>query len=760
MTNDKQAERFETFSPGTRANELLTRALQFFKGVGPVKAGLLARLNLQTIQDLLFHFPVAHKDRASITPIRALGSGRDANVVAQVIDMTAKRFNGKEQIKAYLMDASGAQIQAIWWNPWVADRLTPNRWGFFSAKVSSFGERKQLSNAEFEIFDDDEFDAKSGEMATGPSFGRIVPVYNLRPKHRLPDGQTPPEIRINQNALRKIVWDALELGAAEELRDQLPESMRREHKLMPLAQAVKQFHFPDSFGHVKEARRRLVFEELFVISLGVALRRAQVERAAVSVRLPLVPAIANRIQARLPFTLTETQQKAFKQIAADMARATPMNRLLQGDVGSGKTAVAVSALLLCVAHGHQAALLAPTVALATQHHRTLSNLLENSRVEIGLLRGGSGTLARAEFLEKLSAGTLHIAIGTHALLEPGVQFKSLALAVVDEQHKFGVSQRMALRSKGRAPHVLVMTATPIPRTMTLTLYGDLDVSRIDAPPPGRGEIVTKWMDEAGRPRAYKYILDEAKKGHSTYIVLPRILGETSDDGEQDPFEDSIGTETPKKKSRAKPGQAKLWTDVKGAEEEFKRIKEHLPTLKVELLHGRLASAEKQRVLALLAEAKIDVLVSTQVIEVGIDLATATVMLIENAERFGLSGLHQLRGRVGRSERKSYCLFFSDSLTEEAEERLDAFEKTRDGFEIAETDFKLRGPGQFFGTRQSGLPELKVADLLQDTGILSEARDAAFKIVRADVSLAQPENAPLKARVMEVLGARLGLVDVG
>ncbi|MEI6231847.1 MAG: ATP-dependent DNA helicase RecG [Planctomycetota bacterium] len=757
MTND-----FETFSPGTGLNELLGRPLQFFKGVGPVKASLLARLNLQTIQDLIFHFPTSHKDRASVTPIEHLKVGKDANVVAQIIDLTAKRFNGKEQITAYLMDAAGDQIQAVWWNPWVADKLTPNHWAFFCGKISTFGARKQISNAEFEVFDDGEFDASSGAMATGPSFGRIVPVYNLRPKNRLPDGQEPPEIRINQNSLRKIVWDTLELGAPQQLCDQIPESVRVENKLMPLADAVRQFHFPNSMDDLKEARRRLVFEELFIVSTGVALRRAQVERAAVSTRLSLLPAILKRIEARLPFTLTESQSKAFNQIATDMGRTTPMNRLLQGDVGSGKTAVAVAALLLCVAHGHQAVLLAPTEALATQHHRTLSKLLQNSRVEIGLLRGGIAPSARAEFLDKLRAGTLHIAIGTHALLEPGVIFKSLALAVVDEQHKFGVAQRMALRAKGCAPHVLVMTATPIPRTVTLTLYGDLDISILDQSPPGRGEIVTRWLDESDRPRAYKYILDEAKKGHSTYIVLPRIIGETTEDSEPDPFSDANYSETPKKRKPKipKPGQAKLWTDVKGAEEEFERIKEQLPTLKVELLHGRLPSAEKQRVLAALADGKIDVLVSTQVIEVGIDLATATVMVIENAERFGLSALHQLRGRVGRSERKSFCVFFSDTMTEEGEARLKAFEKTRDGFELAETDFKLRGPGQFFGTRQSGMPELKVADLLLDTSILAEARDAAFKIVRADTRLLLPEHSHLKKRVIEVLGSRLGLIDVG
>ncbi|HLX60065.1 MAG TPA: ATP-dependent DNA helicase RecG [Planctomycetota bacterium] len=757
------------------STDLLARPLQYFKGVGPKRAELLARLDLHTVRDLLLYFPITHKDRASVTPIMALKIGKEANIVAQIIDVTCKRFNGKEQIVGHLMDAQGGRITAVWWNPWIADKLTPYGWGFFSGKVTSFVEKKQLSNAEFEIFDDEESEtprmcSSAPESMVGPSFGRIVPIYNLRPKHRLPDGQEAPEIRINQNALRKIVWQVLEAGAAELVRDQLPDALRVERKLMPLAEAVRQFHFPDSFEKAAVARRRLVFEELFIISLGVALRRAQIERAAVSARMPLVPAIVNRINARMPFTLTAAQQQAFQQIAADMSRATPMNRLLQGDVGSGKTAVAVAALLLCVAHGHQAALLAPTEALAVQHHRTLTKLLENSRVEIRLLRGGAKESARAEFLEKLSAGAIHIAIGTHALLEADVKFKSLALAVVDEQHKFGVAQRMSLRAKGRAPHVLVMTATPIPRTLTLTLYGDLDVSVLNEMPPGRGEIVTKWLDEADRPKAYRCILDEAKKGHSTYIVLPRILGENPDDedvlpsplgGEAAVPPSPLGGEGPGVRGRrAKHGQQSLWTDVKGAEQEFKRMKEHLPTLRVELLHGRLAPAEKQRVLDLLAAGKIDVLVSTQVIEVGIDLPTATVMLIENAERFGLSALHQLRGRVGRSERKSYCLFFSDTLTDDAEARLKAFEKTRDGFRIAETDFKLRGPGQFFGTRQSGMPELKIADLLQDVAILSEARDAAFKLVRADSTLAQPENSALKARVREALGTRLGLVDVG
>jgi len=396
--------------------------------------------------------------------------------------------------------------------------------------------------------------------------------------------------------------------------------------------------------------------------------------------------------------------------------------------------------------------------------------LKNSRVEIGLLSGALNLSARNDFLNRLKSGAIHIAIGTHALLEPGVEFNSLALAVVDEQHKFGVRQRMTLRAKGRAPHVLVMTATPIPRTLTLTLYGDLDLSVLNEMPPGRGEIVTQWFEESDRPKMHRMILEEARKGHSTYVVFPRIKGETlaDDDDEIWPIEPQPSFEPrpqgsgemPLARARGSKLPKSLWSDVKGAEQEFNRLKAHLPTLRVELLHGRLPSAEKQRVLELLAAQKIDVLVSTQVIEVGIDLPTATVMVIENAERFGLSALHQLRGRIGRSERKSWCLFFANPTLEEATQRLKAFEKTRDGFKLAETDFKLRGPGQFFGTNQSGMSELKVADLLADTPILSDALEAAKKTVHVDPTLKHAEHTLLRKRVTEVLGKRMGLVDVG
>ena len=754
--------------------DILSRPLQYMKGVGPARALLLKRLNLETVQDLVLNFPVSHKDRASVTPIARLRADVESNVMAQIIDVRGRRFRAKEKVEALLQDESG-QIRAGWWSPYVADKLIPNAWGFFSGKVTLYGGKRELANAEFEIVSDAE-DDPGPAPATGPSFGRIVPIYNLRPKQRLPSGEEAPEVHLTQAVLRKLVWQALELGAAGRLTDQLPAYLRQRLGLLPLHEALRQIHFPESFDRKEMARRRLVFEELFIVSVGVALRRAQVEHTAAATRLPLAPAIEKRIHARLPFQLTPSQTKVFAEIAADMAGQHPMSRLLQGDVGSGKTAVAVAALLLCVARGAQAALLAPTEVLAEQHSRTLSEMLAGSRVQLGLLRGGAGEAERKEFLARLAAGEIHIAIGTHALLEPDVVFKSLALVIVDEQHKFGVAQRLRLRAKGRAPHVLVMTATPIPRTLTLTLYGDLDVSRIDEPPPGRGEIVTRLVKEADRPKVYRLLVAEARKGNAAYVVLPRIEenGAYADEdfGDRQPISKQpvdfgrlpAGGVSPRNPeigvSPRNPRNPRLWGEVKGVSEELARLRAHLPTLRLDMLHGRMSGAEKDRVVALLREGKLDVLVSTQVIEVGIDLPTATVMVIENAELFGLSALHQLRGRVGRSGRKSYCLVFGEPASDEAKERLRTFAKTRDGFEIAEVDFRLRGPGQFFGTQQSGMPELRIADLLRDSGVLSESRQAAFALVKDDPALARPEHAGLKARVRQVLGGRLGLVDVG
>ncbi len=723
-------------------DNLLAQPLQYLKGVGPQRAELLKRLLLENLCDLLHFFPVSHKDRASVTPIRQVRFGDEVNIRAKIIEVRGERFHGgKEKIVALLGDESG-QLRAGWWNPYVADRLTPGKWGFFSGKIGSWEKQPEMGNADFEVFS-----AEDVEDAGNPSFGRIVPTYSLRPRQRRPDGTEAPEIKLSQPALRKMVWQALATAAPEQLADNLPHSVREQRGLMSRATAIRQMHFPETMGDMEHARRRLAYEELFLLSTGIALRRRQVERLECARKLPVTPAIMARIQARLPFQLTEAQQRAFREISADLAGEHPMNRLLQGDVGCGKTAVAVATMLAAVAHGAQAAMLAPTEVLAEQHYRTLEKLLAGSRVKIGLLRGGSLGAERTAFLSELADGAIHIAVGTHALLEPDVHFKALGAVVVDEQHKFGVEQRSALRAKGRAPHVLVMTATPIPRSMSLTLYGDLDLSIIDALPPGRGEVSTKHVQEEDRAKVYDLIRKEAQAGHAAYIVLPRIVGEGLDEAEAKP------------KGKA---PKKLWSEVKGVEAEVKRLKLALPMLRLGALHGKMPGAEKDRVLTQLREGKIDILVSTQVIEVGIDLPNATVMVIENAERFGLSSLHQLRGRVGRSGLKSYCLFFGETKTVDSDERLKAFEKLKDGFAIAEADFKLRGPGQFFGTAQSGLPEFLVADLIRDQRLLMDARDDAFALVRSDPDLKAPEHASLKSRVERVFAgqARLMLVDVG
>jgi ATP-dependent DNA helicase RecG len=728
-------------APGAR-RDLLAQSLQYFKGVGPKRAELLRRLLLNSVADLLHFFPIAHKDRATVTPLAHVRLGQEVNVRARIVDVRGERFHGgKEKITALLEDESGS-LRAGWWNPYVADKLTPHAWGFFSGKIITWGESRELGNADFEILGKEE----EAEGSGSPSFGRIVPIYSLRPKQRRPDGTEPPEVKLSQGVLRKLVWQALEAGAAEQLPDDLPEPVRQSRGLLGRAAAVRQMHFPETSAQMEQERRRMAYEELFLLSLGVALRRMQVERREVSARLVLTPAIQARIEARLPFQLTAAQARAFREIAADLAGTRPMNRLLQGDVGCGKTAVAVAAMLLAVAHGAQAALLAPTEVLAEQHHRTLSAFLQGSRVRIGLLRGGAGA-ERADFRRELAAGEVHISVGTHALLEPDLAFKWLALVVVDEQHKFGVEQRSTLRAKGRAPHVLVMTATPIPRSLSLTLYGDLDLSIIDAMPPGRGEVVTRHVKEADRAKVYDLIRKEAKQGHAAYVVLPRIEGE--DGGAAKAGE-------PTRKGR------RLWSEVKGVEAEVRRLKAQLPMLRLGALHGRMPGEEKDRVLKQLREGQLDVLVSTQVIEVGIDLPKATVMVIENAELFGLSSLHQLRGRVGRGGLKSYCLFFGEPTTDEGKERLRAFANMKDGFQIAEADFQLRGPGEFFGTAQSGMPELLVADLLRDQRLLVDAREDAFALVRRDPDLQTPEHAALKRRVTQVFsgGARLGLVDVG
>ncbi|MFL5368540.1 MAG: ATP-dependent DNA helicase RecG, partial [Myxococcales bacterium] len=561
------------------------------------------------------------------------------------------------------------------------------------------------------------------------SFGRVVPVY--------------PEIEgIPARTYRRIARQAVEQYAAT-LREELPEELRRRRGLWPLAEAVRESHFPERNAPTAaaagrpsgEPHRRLAFEELFLVQLGLALRRRGVK---------VEPGIAfrgsdesiARIEAEMPWPLTSAQKRAIAEIAADMRKAEPMNRLLQGDVGSGKTAVALCAALVAVEDGYQAALMAPTEILAEQHARSLRALLRERRsVHVELVTGSLGTRERAHADRLVRGGAAHIVVGTHALAEEGTEFHRLGLAVIDEQHRFGVLTRARLMSKGRRPDVLVMTATPIPRTLALTVYGDLDSSVLDELPPGRTPIATRVYRDAARERAYEVIRKELRAGRQAYVVLPLVE------------------------------ESEKLLDVKAATKERDRLAaEVFQGVPIGLVHGRQSAAERTQAMERFRRGDDRILVATTVIEVGVDVPNATVMLIEHAERFGLSQLHQLRGRVGRGAAKSHCLLVTGTTGAEwgpvARDRLKVMEETTDGFRIAQADLDLRGPGEFLGTRQSGLPELSVAELGRDQKILTEAREEAFALVEADPDLSRPQNAKLREALQARWGGRLSLARVG
>ncbi|MEZ4595305.1 MAG: ATP-dependent DNA helicase RecG, partial [Chloroflexota bacterium] len=506
---------------------------------------------------------------------------------------------------------------------------------------------------------------------------------------------------------------------APRVPDPLPASVRQRQKLELLPDAIQQHHFPDSQHALHQARRRLIFDELFLLQLGMQNFRREWQSQP-GVEIGVDTAVLDQFQQSLPYTLTNAQQRIIQEIAADMASSTPMNRLLQGDVGAGKTVVAAAALLLAAKAGYQTALMAPTEILAEQHFNGLQPLLAPLGLRTCLLTGSTNATEKARIYADLAAGEMDLAIGTHALIQEAVIFKNLALAIVDEQHRFGVEQRQALRQKGpsggeSSPHLLTMSATPIPRSLALSLYGDLDLSILDEMPPGRQEIQTRWIRTRERERAYAFIRKQIEDGRQAYIIYPLV--EESDK-----------------------------VDAKAAVEEHARLQSQVfPDLQVGLIHGRLSSSEKESVMRNFYEGQLNILVSTSVIEVGVDVPNSTVMLIDGANRFGLAQLHQFRGRVGRGQHQSYCILVADSDTPDAEERLSALTQTNDGFALAEKDLEIRGPGEFFGRRQSGLPELQLASLL-DMDMLKIAQSEAQAIAAADPNLEQPEHQLLRQRV--------------
>ena len=664
------------------------------QNVGPAFAKKLQRLGINAVGDLLYHYPRRYDDYSKLKTISQLMYGEEVTLLLTVGEARTREARGGLTITNVLLADPTGTIQVTFFNqPYLQQQFKSGRRIVISGTVDQHLGRLTLKKPEWEPL--------SKELL---HTARIVPVYPLT------EGLT-------NRWLRRLINAVVEFWAAK-VQDPLPESVRRRANLVDLTTALREVHFPSSFEKMETARRRLALEEFLYIQIGV-LRQRRKWREVPGKPLRVDEKLISDFRASLPFQLTGAQARAMSDILGDIRRSQPMSRLLQGDVGSGKTVVAAAAMLAAVANGAQAALMAPTEILAEQHFKTLSSIFEKQAQPPRLARliGSMKDREKDQVRAQIAAGEIDIAVGTHALIQEDVQFKELALAVIDEQHRFGVEQRGTIRAKGYNPHILVMSATPIPRTLALTVYGDLDLSIIDEMPPGRQEIKTKWLEPRERERAYAFIRNQVKEGQQAFVICPLI--EESEN-----------------------------IDAKAAVEEFERLSQQVyPDLRVGLIHGKLRPAEKDETMNGFRDHQIDVLVATSVVEVGIDVPNATVMLIEGADRFGLAQLHQFRGRVGRGERQSYCLLLADKSGATSDERLRVIESTQDGFRLAEEDLKLRGPGEFFGTRQSGLPDLRIAKL-SDVKILEEARRIAQELFEQDPELKQPEHTLLANKVDE------------
>jgi len=693
-------------------DDYLGTPLQFLKGVGPRKAADLKRAGLVTVEDLLYRFPFRYEDRSRMQPVAALRPGERAAVMGEIVSprLSITR-RGFKIFNAIVRDASGS-IRATWINQaFLADILKPHLQVVLFGNVELDSTGLHLSNPEYEVVSDLD--------ATGLHTGRIVPFYEKA-------GSVTP------NMQRKLVHQALE-GLPEDIGDLLPPGLRSRLELCDRRAALLDAHFPSGEASLAElnafrtpAQRRLIFEEFFLFQAGHAWRRHE---AATECKRA-VPVIDDRIRASarkvLPFKLTQGQREALRDIVADMQRTQPMHRLLQGDVGSGKTIVALLAAIVAMENRLQVAFMAPTEILATQHYVNIVRLLKDSPFSVELLTGSTPPLARRTLHTGIEAGRVDLVVGTHALVQEAVRFHALGLVVIDEQHRFGVVQRAALREKGLNPDVLLMTATPIPRTLALTAYSELDVSKIADRPPGRRPIHTIVKPDARRDEVYALVREQLDAGRQAYVVYPLV-----EESEK--------------------------VDLKAATEMADHLAaEIFPTWRVALLHGRMKPDAKDRVMHAFASGDIHLLVSTTVVEVGVDVPNASVMVVEHAERFGLSQLHQLRGRVGRGAFDAFCvLLYQAPWSEDARERLRTMEATDDGFVIAEKDLELRGPGDFFGTRQSGLPRLRTGDLARDQDIMTVAFEEARRLVEAGAM-----TPALDRFVRERWPVQFGLSEVG
>ena len=667
--------------------------LTALNGVGSKTADVLAKLGLLTVADLLEHYPRRYEDRAKFAAIAELRDGETATIIGKVVGVENRPVKNRLILTKVSLDDGSKRIATLtWFNQWrmksTFEALRDKRivvYGMVKRAFSSV----EMAQPEWEALDED-----------GPvdslSIGRIVPVYPLT------EG-------VHQKLVRKIAHAALETYA-ESIADPLPERLRKARALPEMITALWGIHFPDSFAEMEAARRRLAYDELLVMQLLLAERRKEAAKEP-GIAFAEIDRPVAELRTALPFALTDAQTRVVGEIAADMASPHPMNRLVQGDVGSGKTAVAMAAMTIAARNGYQAALMAPTEILAEQHLRGVRETLETLGIRVDLLTGSRPAKEKAAVRERVASGETGVVVGTHALIQEGVSFRKLGLAVIDEQHRFGVLQRAALTGKGgdAMPDVLVMTATPIPRTLTLTVYGDLDVSIIDKLPPGRKPIKTHWKRPAEKESIYNGLRKLLQEGRQAFVVCPLV------------------EESEKMQARAATELASHLTQYV------------FPEYKVGLLHGQLPTEEKDAAMRAFRAAETQILVATTVIEVGVDVPNAAVMVIEDADRFGLAQLHQLRGRVGRGQHASFCILIADPKTPDGIARMTVMTETTDGFRIAEEDLRLRGPGEFFGVRQSGLPALKAADVLRDIEILKESREDAFALMERDPFLSKPDH---------------------
>ncbi|HXT60538.1 MAG TPA: ATP-dependent DNA helicase RecG [Pirellulales bacterium] len=689
------------------AAELLATPVQFLKGVGPQRAELLERLGLRTARDLLFFFPRDYQDLTELQTAAQLEPGAVVRLRGVVAEVDQRTSGSGTHILGVLVRAADGCVRLLWFNQaYMRQRFSIGHELLITGKPKLNGGVWEFTHPRVQWLETEE----------GQPGGKLLPVYPLT------EG-------LSQGQIRRVM-EAVVPAYAETPDEVFPAEYLAAHDLWPLRQALPQIHFPADRASLQQARRRLIYQELLVLQLALAVRRRKQHDERQAPPLEATAKIDARIRRLFPFELTPGQRQAIDEVSADMARPHPMNRLLQGDVGSGKTMVAVYAMLLAVAHGHQAVLMAPTEVLARQHADTLGAVLAASRVRWAVLAGGLSSGERQRVLAQLAAGELDVVIGTQAIVQSDVAFAKLGLVVIDEQHKFGVRQRSSLKQSGLDPHYLVMTATPIPRTVAMTQFGDLDVSTLRDAPPGRQPVNTYLAGPAERERWWEFFRKKLREGRQGYVIVPLV--EAAED-----------------------------IEAASLDEAYESLAHGpLEAFRLGLLHGRMSSAAKLAAMEAFRKGETQALVATTVVEVGIDVPNATLMTIETGERFGLAQLHQLRGRVSRGAQAGFCCLFSETANDETRRRLEAFVGTTDGFKLAELDFELRGPGDLLGTRQHGLPPLRIADLVRDAQLLEEARRDAQQLVALDPGLALPEHERLRTMTLKRYGRVLELGDVG